>query len=1121
MLDVTNRARGVVPASSVVLIILALGGALVSESPFNSARPSHNYPAKPIQENVLEIQQWEDPFFYDEPVEAQSGDSDTAPLNDLRKAIRAKAEQGNAKGDTTLLINMVPSGKRQWSVETRRGERVALSHALVGEGYRPATPGKIKFISPPGFTISSDGAGSECFLTAPDNTLTIAYEWYVQRRTGDADSERNILVLWLRDDKLDDPRLMLENVINNLLVDKSTRDNVSIRVVGPSSSGGLKKIYNETSQALKDTKRMASGITMSRLEHWLQFDSRVACKKDKIAGQNSGNPEGDEQPSTSSQAALLSESEVADSTVSTILANIRNTEKRDWLDLAKVPIISHKATVENSILFDTDKDKGSDGKDPRPNLYRIIASDSELSRVLIDELSHRSINLCHQKTKLLLILEADNIYGIRYRNAIQGALEQHCKKEGYSRHASLLVTNYFSIVDGEHTEERGEASAGDDNSDLIRKIAMGDPSVLDSARVRKIENPSGPHQLDYIRRMAKRLAEVHKHDVSAIGIVGTDVYDKQLIIQAIRTYLDQPLIFTTDVHALYEKPEFYRYNQNLLVASGEGLESAKHDEKQKLARCDFRSEPTVQTTPVNYQPLWFRDNYQSSTYKAVLTSLCSDEQLKNLKSVNQQGRVFEIGRNGLYEISSSSEDSRSPFGFRLVFLLSPLLLLQLYLFSKRKGFPINSQVADHLKVRNTIDGLLLANFVAIGAIAILLWYLDCHPDKYEPVVIFEGISAMPTFVFRLSAFLIAISLFVYAYSVLKLNTKHLARYFIEGSDRIENRTLDYEMHSETESHDRSAGNAENSSDKTLAGRLWAWVPQTFATITAIGRWESIIYGNLSRSVRAPDKASWKPTTAESIWKTYRKLANWRPIIIRVLPLYVSVLIVTAYLTFFYYGQPKLMRHIPFGIDSAITIISLYGTLFMIFIAGNGLRLCTAFVRQHQFDYVSWSKIPHRSKYKHLTPYAASRLASLEVISRRTEAMSSIIVFPFLVLFLMVMARSNIFDGWTWNPGVIGTFSFVTIYLLYQSARLQQAANNTRKRVFNDLHRERNKIAMGVRQFETDQDKQEALDSLDSVIKYIAELKTGLFSPVLSHPLFQAVAWPSTAVGIITLTQLLL
>jgi len=88
--------------------------------------------------------------------------------------------------------------------------------------------------------------------------------------------------------------------------------------------------------------------------------------------------------------------------------------------------------------------------------------------------------------------------------------------------------------------------------------------------------------------------------LKAIGILGTDVYDKLLLLQALRKKFPGIIFFTTDLDARLLHPEEIKWTRNLVIASGFGLQL--HPKIQK-----------------GIPP--FRDTYQTTIFYSVLKAV--------------------------------------------------------------------------------------------------------------------------------------------------------------------------------------------------------------------------------------------------------------------------------------------------------------------------------------------------------------------------------------------------------------------------------------------------------------------------------------------------------------------
>ena len=92
-----------------------------------------------------------------------------------------------------------------------------------------------------------------------------------------------------------------------------------------------------------------------------------------------------------------------------------------------------------------------------------------------------------------------------------------------------------------------------------------------------VERPEGQSQFDYARRLGTRITEIQKglwkkgESIKAIGILGSDVHDKLLLLQALRKKFPGIIFFTTDLDARLLHPAEIKWTRNLVIASGFGL----------------------------------------------------------------------------------------------------------------------------------------------------------------------------------------------------------------------------------------------------------------------------------------------------------------------------------------------------------------------------------------------------------------------------------------------------------------------------------------------------------------------------------------------------------------------
>ena len=180
--------------------------------------------------------------------------------------------------------------------------------------------------------------------------------------------------------------------------------------------------------------------------------------------------------------------------------------------------------------------------------------------------------------------------------------------------------------------------------------------------MRKTNRPEGNNQFDYIIRIGEEMKERERESgekFRAIGILGSDVYDKLLLLQALRPLFPNVAFFTTDLDASFTHPQELEWTKNLLVASSHGLAL---NEKLQCGAAPFRF------------------SYQTSIFQSVLGAITfpppkgdairyhgrSWENDILLKS--SEPRLFEIGWDKAYDISVKSSLLHPPLKGNSTFL---------------------------------------------------------------------------------------------------------------------------------------------------------------------------------------------------------------------------------------------------------------------------------------------------------------------------------------------------------------------------------------------------------------------------------------------------------------------
>ena len=240
---------------------------------------------------------------------------------------------------------------------------------------------------------------------------------------------------------------------------------------------------------------------------------------------------------------------------------------------------------------------------PRQSVALIGESDRVFTKIWLEEMWYQARLDC-EKLKLAPTWKKsrkaeqklDDIRRKRFKYKTR-----YCKgssvSKGMQEFGCISSFTYLQGLDGSGANRGGGASSTQTSALGFETV---DPKLL--------ARPVGDSQFDYLRRLADEVREEDRllrgnggDGIRAIGIFGSDIYDKLLILQALRQELPDAIYFTNDLDARLMHPANYQWTRNVIVGSAFGL-TVGH----KLCRAGVPP---------------FRDGYQSSTYIATMLAL--------------------------------------------------------------------------------------------------------------------------------------------------------------------------------------------------------------------------------------------------------------------------------------------------------------------------------------------------------------------------------------------------------------------------------------------------------------------------------------------------------------------
>jgi hypothetical protein len=376
---------------------------------------------------------------------------------------------------------------------------------------------------------------------------------------------------------------------------------------------------------------------------------------------------------------------------------------------------------------------------PSPSLQK-ITTDNFLVEALVRELSLRIPALNNTSKaprdtsklpRVVVFTESDT----NYSRAIEHELNVDLTKENMN--VKLDVFSYLRALDGRPEETRAPAmSEASKPQDVATSLLQG----------RAISETSfGTSQFDYLRRAAIGL----EGNVVAVGILGSDIYDKMLVLQAVRPRLSSAIFFTTDLDALYLEREMQPFTRNLVVASADGLDANDSTNQGELR---WKLPP-------------MRDSYQTVLVKEVHDLIAPGQATE--ASREPPAHIFEIapGKSVALRLPGSGffDERISPFILRQ--LAKPWVSIVIFLLGLGNGFLILWAISTRqpeLGARMVAEARTLVGVeIALAGLGLLFFlymlWLSQEPALFgEPLAL--GVSIWPSVMIRLLAFLVAIVL---------------------------------------------------------------------------------------------------------------------------------------------------------------------------------------------------------------------------------------------------------------------------------------------------------------------------------------------------------------------------
>lgn len=1005
---------------------------------------------------LVQARLWQDPFEAVETYRLQEAKQPglTGKPHTLDNLIKVIGESGVRAGLRIVPV-FVDGSPYVNGVESRLKDRYAMVSALGAAGYVPESGEHIRVFR----------WDQEKMLETDAPPLLIPVElFFPKAKLRDKEYGKHVLVVWLKDQDFGRLDKLLAHLDETLRKSLPQIEPV-YSVLGPRGSATLSAMLKE----LRDIQsNLLANPPFGTLKH-LKFYSPWATAEDTFLL--------DDPPSLPGSSNSYGRQET-------------------------------KITVEE--LF----------KYPRIEFIRTIKTDAMLAEQLIQELKRRRVDLkpCPDKDcnpKVALISEWDTLYGRSLPRTFAAvamnngsgkagpALESEINKLRRDEWPGWITPHsYLAGLDGELPAKEDDQKKEAAQSRVKTWYEGSSQDIEQNAGQR----PEGRGQLDYLLRLAAALKQEEEksgEEFKAIGVLGSDVYDKLLILQALRQTFPRAVFFTTDLNARLAYPPQWQFTRNLIVASHFGLEL----------------QPALQT-PI--PP--FRDNYQTSLFYAALWALehfsaranCPDcfqlsvgmgkEPQPAIFSGNVTPRLYEIGRHGAFDISTDIQTSIGPQASDYASIHAQRPDLKAYSGTWRNlkqmggmalaavvlvlaAMLISSAVADAcLRLASNKSfwlGLAMAGAAGYG-VAALMTYMVPNPAENEPFTLTEGISAWPAASIRLLALVMSAIFLWYSWRKMKDNERILA------------------------------------CDFNLTDEDGAPVDKLDCSPPALSAW------SLRRSVGIH---TWRPQTADQVnaarlWREYAGLGELRNFAMRGVP-QVALALLFAFLMMVLFGFPNTPCRGQgcFVINDIIIILSVVMMLVLIFYVIDATRLCRRWVECVAIKKIQWSDGAHTKMAKehgrgsstgtNMDKDNLDEWLGIELVAERTTVIGNFIYFPFVIMLLLAIARHDYFDNWGFPAALVIIFALNAILVVVNAMALRRSAEMTKREALKRL--EKKLLELPDQTAYGESQKHE----IEWTLGAIRNNQRGAFLPFTKHPVFgAAIALPSGGYGLVLLLEYL-
>jgi hypothetical protein len=261
--------------------------------------------------------------------------------------------------------------------------------------------------------------------------------------------------------------------------------------------------------------------------------------------------------------------------------------------------------------------------------------------------------------------------------------------------------------------------------------------------------------------------------------------------------------------------------------------------------------------------------------------------------------------------------------------------------------------------------------------------------------------------------------------------------------------------------------------------------------------------------------------ADRVWERYQQMGAWPSRCRRIL------LPLAAYFGFAAcLWQLGTSPHNPFRgeriqvWDVGLLLSAVVAYLFLTFWTLDAARLCRWFIEHLSQAPCRFPKAAreHFSSLRGGLPgYLLEEWLTLRLIAQLTDRIGRLIYLPFILFFLLLLARNPWWDLWSWSPILMLIFAFNLLLAAGGVFILQRSALRARARALDSLRAKLDRL----REAASTREPEKSLNAIsqgEQLLQEIQRLDTGAFSGFWQNPIVGALLVPSGGSALIELLQ---